>query len=53
MNLTLRNKFQRNLNRNSNIFIQENVIENVVCEVAAILSRGDELSQLTLVHNRA
>ena len=29
-----------NLNRNSYIFVQENAIENVVCEMAAILSRG-------------
>ena len=28
-----------NFNRNSNIFIQENVLENVVCEMASILSR--------------
>ena len=28
-----------NFSRNSNIFIEENVIENVVCEMAAILSR--------------
>ena len=28
---------------NSNIFIQENALEEVVCEMAAILSRGDEL----------
>ena len=29
----------RNFNRNSNIFIQENGFECVVCEMAAILSR--------------
>ena len=28
-----------NFNRNSNIFIQENAFENVVCEMASILSR--------------
>ena len=28
-----------NLNRNSNILIKENAIENVVCEMASILSR--------------
>ena len=33
------NKFQRNLNRNSYIFIQENQIEKVVWKMAAILSR--------------
>ena len=40
VNWTLRNKVQWNLNRNSCIFIQENVYENIVCEMAAILSRG-------------
>ena len=39
VNLTLGNKFQWNFNRNSNIFIQENAIKNVVCEMAFILSR--------------
>ena len=38
-NCTLRNKFQWNSKRNSNIFIQENAPENVVCEMASILSR--------------
>ena len=33
-----RNKLQWNFNRNSNIFIQENALENVVCEMAPILS---------------
>ena len=31
--------FSEILKRNSNIFIQENVLENVVCEMASILSR--------------
>ena len=39
VNSTLRNKLQWTFNRNSNIFIQENVLENVVCEMASILSR--------------
>ena len=39
VNLTLRNKLQWNCNQNSNIFIEENTFENVVCEKAAILSR--------------
>ena len=39
VNKTLRNKLQWNFNRNSNIFIQENVYESVVCKKAAILSR--------------
>ena len=36
---TLRNKLQSNFNRNSYIFIQENVFGNVVWKMAAILSR--------------
>ena len=36
---TLWNKLQWNLNQNLNIFIDENVFENDVCEIAAILSR--------------
>ena len=39
VNLTLRNKLQWNLNRNSSILIQENTYESVVFETAAILSR--------------
>ena len=39
VNWILRNKLQWNFNRNSNIFIQENALENVVCEMASILSR--------------
>ena len=38
-NWTLRDKLQWNFIRNSEIFIQENVLENVVCEMASILSR--------------
>ena len=39
VNSNIRNKLHLNLKRNSYIFIQENVFENVVCEIAAILSR--------------
>ena len=39
VNWTLRNKLQWNLNRNSNIFIQENASENVIWKMAAMLSR--------------
>ena len=39
VNWTLGNKLQWNLNRNSNIFIHDNALEHVVCEMAAILSR--------------
>ena len=36
---TLGNKLQLNFNRNSNIFIEENMFENVVCEMLFISSR--------------
>ena len=36
------NKLQWNFNRNSNIFIQENALEHVVCEMASILSRPQQ-----------
>ena len=36
---TLANKFQWNLSQNTTFFIQENLIENVVCKVASILSQ--------------
>ena len=39
VNKTLRNKLQWIFSRNSNIFVQENAFESVVCEKAAILSR--------------
>ena len=39
VNWTHRNKIQWNLNPNSNTFIQQNVFENVVSKMAAILSR--------------
>ena len=38
VNWTLRNKFQRNINWNTTIFIQENAFGNVVWKMAAILS---------------
>ena len=37
---TLGNKFQWILNRNTKVFIHENAFKNVVCKMAAILSRG-------------
>ena len=39
-NWTLRNKLPWNLNQNSHLSIQENVFENVVGKLAAILSRS-------------
>ena len=44
--LDLTNKIQWKLNKNTKVFIQENALENVVCEMAAILFRGDELKRL-------
>ena len=40
VNSHFRNKFQWNLKRNSCVFIQENVFENVVCEMVSILPRA-------------
>ena len=39
INWPLRNKLQWNFNQNSNIFIQENALENVVYQMAFTLSR--------------
>ena len=39
VNWTLKNKLQWNFSRSYDIFIQENVFEAIVCEMAAILSR--------------
>ena len=36
INWTHRNKIQRNVDRNSYIFIQENACENIACKMAAI-----------------
>ena len=41
-------KFQWNFSWNSNIFIHENAFEHVVCEMAAILFRGDFLKLVCL-----
>ena len=41
---TLRNKLQCNFNQNKKHFIHKIASENNVCEVAAILFRGDELT---------
>ena len=45
VNWTLRNKLQWNFNRNSNIFIQQNALQNGVCEMASILSRPQCVNQ--------
>ena len=46
LNWTLGNKIQWNLNRYSNIFIQENGFENIVWKMAAILSRPQCINAL-------
>ena len=53
VNWILRNKLQWNSNQNTKLFFQENAFENVVCEIAAILSRGDELNLLLYGSPRA
>ena len=40
VNWTLKNKLQWNFNQTTKLFIQENASENIICEMAAILSRG-------------
>ena len=45
VNWTLGNKLQWNFNRNSNIFIQENVFENGVCEMPSICLGLNVLNQ--------
>ena len=49
VNGTLRNKLQWNINRNSCIFIQENSLENVVCEMVSILSRPQCVNAYSLI----
>ena len=44
VNSNLRNKLQWSL-RNSYIFIQENTFENVVCEIAAVLSQPQSVKE--------
>ena len=44
VNLTIRNEVQWNINRNSDIFIQGNAFENIVCEMSAMLSRPHVLN---------
>ena len=51
-NFTLRNKLQWNVNQNTKLFIHENVSENVVCEMAAILSRKMSLMWCRSMFNR-
>ena len=46
LELYFRNKFQWNYNQNSNIFIQENAFENVICKMAAILPQPQAAKQV-------
>ena len=41
VNWTTRNKNQRSLNENATIFIEDNVFENIVCNIVAILYRPE------------
>ena len=47
VNWTFRNKLQWNLNQNTKLFIHENASENIVCEMAAILSKGRWVKTMT------
>ena len=47
-NWAIRNKLQWNFNQNTKLFINENASENIVCEMAAILSGGDELNRMCI-----
>ena len=42
VNWTLRDKLQGNSDQNTKLFIHRNAFENIVCELVAILSWGDE-----------
>ena len=49
VNWSIRNKLHWNFNRNSNILIQENALQNVVCQMASILSRPQCVNTSPLV----
>ena len=51
VNWILENKLQWDFNRNSNIFIQENAVQNVVCKMASILSRPQCVKCISLKSN--
>ena len=50
-NWTFSNKLQWKFHHNTNICIQENASENIVCEITAILSRGDQISKSRSPYN--
>ena len=47
---TIRNKLHWNFNQNSSIFIQENALEDAVCEMASILSRPQCVKGVSHLH---
>ena len=51
VNWSHRNKLQWNLNRNTKLLIHKNAYENIVCEMAAILSRGRWVNDANFVVN--
>ena len=48
----LENKHQWNLNHNTKLFIHENAFENIICEIAAILSRERWVNYKATKHNK-
>ena len=46
VNCTITNKLQRNFNQNTKLFIQKNAYENIVCEIAVIVSRGRSVTYI-------
>ena len=46
VNWTLGNKLQWHFNQNVKLFVHENASENIVCEMVAILSRGDQVRNI-------
>ena len=48
----LGNKFPWKFKQNAKLFFHENAFENIICEMAAILSREDEL-RVCIWHNES
>ena len=51
INWTLGNTFQWNFNQNTRLFIHENEPENIVCEMAAILSKERWVERYIVVYS--
>ena len=49
VNCTLRNKLQWNFNQNSNVFIHENALQNLICEMASTLPQPQCVNQWSSV----